>query len=116
MVPLVLAGMAAGAGFAEILPGLADPGSDQADSWSNYTEPGYGDPGQPEFACRLFPVSLEDGQGGYFETSDRTSPIGEWLGSMENMGWTVHSMDFEMGQRATGFPMAQVMVCVTRDR
>lgn len=65
-------------------------------------------------ACRTFPLNVEDGQGGYFETSDRTGPVGEWLGPLEDAGWRVTEVDFELGQRKTGFPMAQVMICAGR--
>lgn len=72
--------------------------------------------GPLEVACRAFPVNLEDGQGGYFETSDRTGPVGEWMAPLEEAGWQFHDLDFELGQRGTGFPYAEVMICVSRPR
>lgn len=70
----------------------------------------------PEQACRVFPVTVDDGQGGYFETGDRTGTVGQWVGGMEDAGWTLVTVDFESGTKPTGFPVHHVMVCLTRSR
>lgn len=68
----------------------------------------------PARACRVFSLNLEDGQGGYFDTSDRTGPIGEWVGQKEETGWVLESVDFESSQKPTGYPLHQVMVCLSQ--
>ena len=69
-----------------------------------------------EHACRVFPLNIEDGQGGYFETSDRTGSIGEWVGQKEDHGWTLQTLDYETSQKPTGFPITHVMICMSRPR
>lgn len=69
-----------------------------------------------DYACRVFPWNTADGQGGYFESSDRTGPIGAWLGPLTDSGWVLDHFDYEVGQKATGFPEPTLMVCVRRDR
>ncbi|MBN1335681.1 MAG: hypothetical protein JXB39_06945 [Deltaproteobacteria bacterium] len=65
-------------------------------------------------ACRTFAITVEDGQGGYFVTSDRTGPVGEWVGARVDEGWRVDAVDYEVGQRVTGYAEHRVMVCVAR--
>lgn len=67
-----------------------------------------------ELACRVFTINPNDGQGGFFLTSDRTGPIGAWLGPMIDSGWRVSLLDYEVAQKSTGFPEPTVMVCVSR--
>jgi hypothetical protein len=69
-----------------------------------------------DYACRVFPWNTTDGQGGYFESADRTGPVGAWLGPLTDSGWGVDHFDYEVGQKATGFPEPSVMVCVRRQR
>jgi len=69
-----------------------------------------------EQACRVFPLNVEDGPGGYFETSDRTGPIGQWIGEREDAGWVLDQVDYETGTRSTGFPTHQVLICVARPK
>ncbi len=65
-------------------------------------------------ACRTFPITVDDGQGGAFLTSDRTGPVGEWVGARQDEGWRMDVVDYEIGQRSTGYPEHRVMVCVRR--
>ena len=63
-----------------------------------------------QLRCRVFAVDVE--RGGAIETSDRTTEIGQWLGRQEDEQWRLHSVDFEMGVKKTGFPQGWVQVCV----
>ncbi len=66
----------------------------------------------PRVLCRLFTVRTE--AGWTVDTSDRTTEIGQWLGEMEESGWVLQGMDFEIGQKPTGYPQAWVQVCAER--
>lgn len=58
--------------------------------------------------CRVFPVVLEGDVT--IETSDATTEIGQWIASQD--GWVLYSMDFEVGQKSTGFPQGFSQVCL----
>lgn len=60
--------------------------------------------------CRIFHVDTES--TATWETSDRTVEVGQWLGEQEDGGWRLHEVDFEVGQKATGYPQGYVQVCV----
>lgn len=60
--------------------------------------------------CRTFKHALEDGT--MFETSDRTSEVGQWVGQHRENGWDVVDLDFEVTQKPNGFPMGFVQVCL----
>ena len=66
-----------------------------------------------QLRCRVFAVDVE--RGGAIETSDRTTEVGQWLGRQEDQNWRLHSMDFEMGMKKTGFPQGWVQVCARPD-
>ncbi len=69
-------------------------------------------PGPGELHCRMFSVAVED--GARLETEDRTSEVGQWLEAERPRGWRVHTVDFEVAQKPSGFPMGFVAVCLTR--
>ncbi len=62
--------------------------------------------------CRVFALDLR--QPSPIETQDRTSEIGQWVGELEDRGHILHGLDFEIGQKSTGYPQGYVQVCVTR--
>jgi hypothetical protein len=47
-------------------------------------------------------------------TSDRTGPVGEWIGGREEEGWRLDAVDYEIGQKSTGYAEHRVMICVRR--
>lgn len=63
----------------------------------------------PRLACRVFLVDVSLGYD--LETSDRTTEIGQWVGEQEDAGWLLYGVDFEVGQKATGYPQGYVQVC-----
>lgn len=62
----------------------------------------------PARLCRTFSVDLDKPRA--IETEDRTSEVGQWVA--EQSGWAVHDIDFEVGQKATGYPQGWVQVCL----
>ena len=66
--------------------------------------------GVTSLRCRVFHVDSES--GATWETTDRTVEVGQWVGEQEDGGWRLHDVDFEMGQKATGYPQGYVQVCV----
>lgn len=86
----------------------ADPADDEG-SDELFAEPAA--PYSAPFKCRHFPVDAKD-KAVTLETADRTSEIGQWVGDQEDNGWTVYSVDFEVGTKPTGFPQGWVQVCL----
>lgn len=64
----------------------------------------------PRARCRVFRIDSEN--GATWDTSDRTIEIGQWVGEQEDQGWLLHDVDFEVGQKATGYPQGYVQVCM----
>jgi hypothetical protein len=60
--------------------------------------------------CKLFETDVQ--QGMMVETSDRTTEVGQWVGEQEDAGWRLQSVDFEIGQKPTGYPQGYVQVCL----
>jgi hypothetical protein len=60
--------------------------------------------------CKLFETDVQ--QGSLLETSDRTTEVGQWVGEQEDAGWRFHSVDFEVGQKPTGYPQGYLQVCL----
>lgn len=67
-------------------------------------------PGKPRLVCRAFSYDLKSGS--VVDTADRTSEIGQWVGSKEDEGWLLYSVDFETAQKPTGFPEGWTQVCL----
>lgn len=61
------------------------------------------------FHCRVFTTSLDEP----VDTRDRSMPVGRWVIDMEARGWQVHDVDFEVGQKPTGFSEGYIQVCLT---
>lgn len=64
----------------------------------------------PRLHCRLFVTEVTHGAD--IDTGDRTTEIGQWVGDQEDDGWLLYGVDFEVGQKSTGYPNAFVHVCV----
>jgi hypothetical protein len=60
--------------------------------------------------CRLFLVDVGDGD--VLDTSDRTTEVGQWVGQRLDQGMSLHGVDFEVGQKTTGYPQGYLHVCV----
>jgi len=62
-----------------------------------------------QLRCRVFTALL--GDDSILDTADATTEIGQWIA--EQAGWQLHSVDFEIGQKATGFPQGYRHVCLS---
>lgn len=66
---------------------------------------------RPVEKCRLF--ALDDVEKDReLSTDDRSTEVGQWVAAREGEGWTLVGIDFEIGQKATGYPQAWQQVCV----
>lgn len=59
--------------------------------------------------CRTFPTDL----GAEVDTRDTGTDLGRWVLDLEDRGWIVHTIDWEVGQKPTGFPQGYTHVCLT---
>lgn len=73
-------------------------------------------PPELDLSCRVFQTDVRDEHGGIFETDDQTDPVGVWVTEQRTAGWQVHSTDFEIGTKSTGYPIAYTQVCLSRAR
>lgn len=62
--------------------------------------------------CRIFKQNLEGTP--MYDTSDRTSEIGQWVGEKRTNGWRVADSDFAITPKSNGFPQGYVHVCLAR--
>jgi hypothetical protein len=65
----------------------------------------------PVQRCHLFTIADLD-KDREFITSDRTSEVGQWIGAREAEGWLLSDIDFEVGQKPTGYPQGYLHVCM----
>lgn len=63
--------------------------------------------------CRLFTLAdLEKDRD--LNTEDRSTEIGQWVTAREAEGWRLVGIDFEIGQKSTGYPQAWQQVCLEK--
>ncbi len=62
------------------------------------------------YRCKLFKVDLT--KDDTLETDDNTTPAGMWVRGERKRGWTLAELDFEVGQKSTGYPEGWTQVCV----
>ena len=65
----------------------------------------------PRLLCKMFNMPLE-GAGSMFETNDLNTEIGRWIQSEEDL-YDLFSIDFEVGQKPTGYPQGFAQVCLS---
>ena len=65
--------------------------------------------GPRRFHCQVFATPLDSP----LDTRDRSSAVGRWITDYEGRGWEVATIDFEVGQKPTGFAEGYVQVCLT---
>ena len=53
-----------------------------------------------------------EGAPSAIETNDTTTEIGQWL-KKEEMSYELFSVDFEIGQKPTGYPEGWAHVCLS---
>ena len=61
--------------------------------------------------CRGFTAPLDD-QMAAVDTRDRLTEVGQWVGQHEDQGLRLHHVDFEIGQKRTGYPQGWIYVCM----
>lgn len=76
-------------------------------------EPPPAAPAHPIQKCRLFALADVD-KDRELATDDRSTEIGQWVTAREAEGWSLVGVDFEMGQKATGYPQAWQQVCLEK--
>ena len=68
-------------------------------------------PPPARWSCRIFPGDPDKDR--LLRTDDGTTEVGQWVREQETAGWRVVSVDFEVGQKATGYPQAWTQVCMS---
>ncbi|MEZ4241400.1 MAG: hypothetical protein R3F59_35660 [Myxococcota bacterium] len=58
--------------------------------------------------CRTFPTDI----GAEVDTRDPQSAVGQWVTGLEDQGWEVANVQWDVGQKATGFPQGYTQVCL----
>lgn len=66
----------------------------------------------PNIQCKVFPLALD--REVTVSLKDATTEPGQWLKGQVDAGWLLHSMDFEVGQKPTGYPQGWLYLCVTK--
>ena len=66
----------------------------------------------PNIQCKVFPLELDREMT--VALNDATTEPGQWLKAQVDTGWVLHSMDFEVGQKPTGYPQGWLYLCVTK--
>jgi hypothetical protein len=66
-----------------------------------------------DLRCRSFQVDLAR-DGGEFRARDGSNEIGEWVRQREDEGWSLHSVDLEIGTKGTGYPVTYNQVCLQK--
>lgn len=61
--------------------------------------------------CRVFAVDINNGDP--LETNDRTSVVGQWVGEQLDASFKFHSIDFEVGQKSTGYQQGWAQICMS---
>lgn len=113
VVPLLLALVVFQAGVllgqSGAFDAVAEPGIDAVEAVETVADAPMYDP--PRLFCKPFSVPLEGG-GAAIETNDRTTAIGKWLAAEEE-SYELFSIDFEVAQKATGYPTGVAYVCLS---
>lgn len=68
-------------------------------------------PAPVRLRCQTFATDLE--AGSTFDTHDLDTAVGQWLERQEATGWRLAGVDFEVGQKPTGFAQGYTQVCVS---
>ena len=68
-------------------------------------------PISPPMRCRAFMVPVAEPE---LDTTDLHTEAGKWTADREAEGWVLFNIDFEMGQKPTGYPTAWWQICLYR--
>jgi hypothetical protein len=63
----------------------------------------------PRVKCRSFPTET----GAAVDTRDPATELGRWVIELEDQGWRVTDVDWEITQKPTGYPQAYTHICLT---
>ena len=78
-------------------------------AWADPPAPGAAIVAETRLKCRTFPTDL----GSEVDTRDTSTDLGRWVIELEDRGWIVHTIDWEVGQKPTGYPQGYSHVCLT---
>lgn len=71
-------------------------------------------PAGQDLLCRVFAVDPNRADGARIHTGDTTEEVGQWVSVQREEGWQPWSVDFELGVKGNGFPVAFTQVCLSR--
>jgi len=71
-------------------------------------------PTQEEWVYRCKSFSTDLTKDDTLSTDDNTTPAGMWVRGERKRGWTLAQVDFEVGQKVTGYPQGWTQVCVKK--
>ncbi|MEQ1506679.1 MAG: hypothetical protein ABMB14_30910 [Myxococcota bacterium] len=77
-------------------------------AWADSTDGGPPSVADGRLKCRTFPTEI----GAEIDTRDGDTPLGQWVIGLEDRGWTVANVAWEVGQKPTGFPQGYTHVCL----
>lgn len=63
--------------------------------------------------CRVFQLADLD-KDRDLVTTDRSTEVGQWVAAREAEGLRMIGIDFEVGQKSTGYPQGYLHVCMGR--
>ncbi|MBX2796676.1 MAG: hypothetical protein KTR31_03370 [Myxococcales bacterium] len=86
---------------------FAAPGDDAEAQLA--TEPSARAVAPERFHCKIFRTPLDAA----VDTRDHSTDLGRWVMDQEARGWAVQGVDFEVGQKPTGFAEGFVQICMT---
>jgi hypothetical protein len=64
----------------------------------------------PRLVCQVFAVDVRHPTP--LDTADGTTEVGQWVAARAAEGLVLYAVDFEVGQKPTGYPQGYVQVCV----
>ncbi|MEQ1570194.1 MAG: hypothetical protein ABMA64_31460 [Myxococcota bacterium] len=70
-------------------------------------------PADEEMVPRLKCRSFQTDPGAEVDTRDPATELGRWVMALEDRGWRVHQVDWEVGAKQTGFPQGYTHVCLS---
>lgn len=95
-------GIAIGVCIASVGLAWADPGGDVDAGEVD------GSIARARLKCRTFPTDI----GAEVDTRDAGTPLGVWVLGLEDRGWQVATVQWEVGQKPTGFAQGYTHVCL----
>lgn len=64
------------------------------------------------YHCKLF--QADPTKDDVLDTDNNTTEAGRWVRGERKRGWSLAQLDFEVGQKSTGYPQGWTQICVRR--